>query len=41
VTAPPLISRDRAVVKAHLLDVFAQQLDALLDAACAGTLRAR
>lgn len=40
-TAPPLISRDRAVVKAHLLDRFADHLDALLDAASAGSLRPR
>lgn len=40
-TAPSLISCDRAVVKAHLLDQFSEQLDVLLDAACAGSLRAR
>lgn len=41
-TAPSLlISRDRAVVKAHLVDQFAQQLDMLLDAAWTGPLRAR
>lgn len=32
-TAPLLISRDRAVVKAHLLHLFEEQLDTLLDAA--------
>ena len=40
-TAPALISRDRVVVKAHLLDKFSQQLDVLLEAASSGSLRPR
>ena len=41
VTAPPLISRDRAVVKAHLLETFSELLEPLIDAAFSGELTAR
>jgi hypothetical protein len=41
VTAPALISRHRAVVKAHLLEHFSLQLDLLLDAADLDALGAR
>lgn len=40
-TAPHLISRDRAVVKAHLVESFSAVLDPLLDAACSRALTAR
>jgi hypothetical protein len=41
VTAPPLISRDRATVKTYLLDSFSELLDPLLDASVSGELSAR
>jgi hypothetical protein len=41
VTAPHLISRDRAIVKAQLVESFAALLDPLLDATLSGALTAR
>lgn len=40
-TAPSLISHDRAIVKAHLVDRFAEAIEPLLDAAWTGPLSAR